>query len=380
MALPWLQSRTARWAVPLGAVTAIGLGIGVTSVMADAATQLAPKTAAQLLVDVGSAPRQPFSGTVVQTARLGLPELPGRAGSTSLQSLVSGSHTARVWYTSPAKARFSLVGDLAESDVIRDGRDVWTWSSTENAATHVRLPAALADRPAAAAPLPTDPASAAAQALRAIDPSTTVTVEGTGRVAGRSAYELVLAPRDARSLVQQVRLAVDGETSVPLRVQVFAKGGTEPAFETAFTAVQFERPADSVYTFTPPAGAKVREVAPPAGAFEDGTPRAGSGKDGGAVAPRDGGGRQGPAGTRIVGSGWTAVAVLQGVDADALSSDATAGAVLRATTRVEGSYGSGRLLRTPLLSVLLLDDGRALVGAVDPAVLEEAAASTARAR
>jgi hypothetical protein len=74
------------------------------------------------------------------------------------------------------------------------------------------------------------------------------------------------------------------------------------------------------------------------------------------------------------------VAVLQGVDADALSSDATAGAVLRATTRVEGSYGSGRLLRTPLLSVLLLDDGRALVGAVDPAVLEEAAASTARAR
>ena len=36
------------------------------------------------------------------------------------------------------------------------------------------------------------------------------------------AYELVLTPRAEESLVGEVRLAVDAETSYPLRAQVFA--------------------------------------------------------------------------------------------------------------------------------------------------------------
>ena len=55
----------------------------------------------------------------------------------------------------------------------------------------------------------------------------------TARVAGRSAYELVLTPKEPASLVASVRLAIDSEQHVPLRVQVFAKGSTDPAFEVA---------------------------------------------------------------------------------------------------------------------------------------------------
>jgi hypothetical protein len=43
-------------------------------------------------------------------------------------------------------------------------------------------------------------------------------------------------------------------------------------------------------------------------------------------------------------------------------------------TPVSGAFGSGHLLRTKLVTVLLLDDGRAFVGAVSPAFLEQAAA------
>jgi hypothetical protein len=50
--------------------------------------------------------------------------------------------------------------------------------------------------------------------------------------------------------------------------------------------------------------------------------------------------------------------------------------VLRASTTVTGSFGSGRLLRTALVSALVVGD-TAYVGAVDPAVLEQAAASSA---
>ncbi len=45
-----------------------------------------------------------------------------------------------------------------------------------------------------------------------------------------------------------------------------------------------------------------------------------------------------------------------------------------------GAYGTGRVLKTSLLSVLLLDNGTAYVGAVPPAMLEEAATTAAAAR
>ena len=52
--------------------------------------------------------------------------------------------------------------------------------------------------------------------------------------------------------------------------------------------------------------------------------------------------------------------------------------MLRGTTTVTGPFGSGRLLRTALVSVLVVGD-TAYVGAVDPAVLEQAAAANSTA-
>jgi hypothetical protein len=40
-----------------------------------------------------------------------------------------------------------------------------------------------------------------------------------------------------------------------------------------------------------------------------------------------------------------------------------------ASTRVSGSWGSGRLLETALVSVLVTSKGQILVGAVSPSVL-----------
>jgi hypothetical protein len=42
---------------------------------------------------------------------------------------------------------------------------------------------------------------------------------------------------------------------------------------------------------------------------------------------------------------------------------------------VSGSFGSGRLLQTSLVNVLVLDDGRVAVGAVTAGALEAAVAS-----
>ena len=67
-----------------------------------------------------------------------------------------------------------------------------------------------------------------------------------------------LDPNDSNSLISQVRLAIDGETKMLLRVQVF---GTDNkiVFEVAYTSVDFTRPDDSEFLFNPPPGAKVTE-------------------------------------------------------------------------------------------------------------------------
>ena len=54
-------------------------------------------------------------------------------------------------------------------------------------------------------------------------------------------------------------------------------------------------------------------------------------------------------------------------------------AVLHSARHVNGSWGSGRLLRTPLISMLVTSNGRVLFGAVTPDVLYRATAQAGHA-
>jgi hypothetical protein len=133
-----------RWLVPLGVVCAIALIAAMTAVIrSGASASLPPRTAAQLLVALSDADTTGVSGTVVERADLGLPALPnniGGDGTADWSLLLSGSHTLRVWSAGPTMSRVALLGALGESDVVRDGPDLWIWSSADNEAQHLRLP------------------------------------------------------------------------------------------------------------------------------------------------------------------------------------------------------------------------------------------------
>lgn len=338
-----------RWAVPGGvAVVIAGSVSGVALIGADADPSLPPKTAAELLVDIGNADVDGLSGTVVQKADLGLPEIPvpsGGQGSADLTSMLSGSHTLRVWYGGPEQQRVALLGTLGESDVIHNGTDLWSWNSDKNTATHVALPEGT-DQPHRAMPGMT-PEEAATAALDAIDPTTRVSANGTASVAGRSAYELVLEPRDDASLIGQIRLAVDSETGMPLRVRVLADGHTDPAIEIGYTQITFAEPDQRQFDFTPPPGATVTEADP----FTERP-------DGLTVAD--------------LGDGWTTVLVVSGMTGgDGEESELTS--MLGSLPRVSGEWGSGRLFTSDLVTALLTDDGRMIVGAVGEDVIFQAA-------
>ena len=353
--------RLIRWGAPVVAAAAVAaVASGVFT--AEANPSLPAKTAGQLLVDLQGASVDGLSGTVVQDSDLGLPQLPqvgNGGGSSSLTSLLTGSHTLRVWYAGDDKQRVALLGSLGETDVVRNGTTAWVWSSESNSATHFTLPAGKAGKDEAdQLPAGVTPQQAADMALKALDPTTKVSTSSTTSVAGRSAYELVLAPKDTRALVGQVRLAVDAKTSVPLRVQVFGKNsGNGPAFSVGFSSVSFDVPAAAQFDFNPPPNVKVTEGTLPAHE----RPSAGDAKR-----ARDA--------VQTVGSGWTTVAVLPAPDATDGSRDGGGlGAFLEQLPRVSGSWGSGRLMTSTLVSALLTDDGRLIVGMVPPELLYAAA-------
>jgi outer membrane lipoprotein-sorting protein len=366
------RSRPAlRWLVPsAAAVLVIGGGAAAGTIAATAEPSLPERSAAQLLVDVQNARVDGLSGTVVQTADLKLPALPGltegQQGGAELMNLVAGSNTARVWYAGEDKMRLALLGALGETDVIRNGTDVWVWRSQNKTATHLTVPADRSAQPQALPTgVPSTPQEAADAALAAISPTTEVTTTGAAEVAGRPAYELVLAPKDTASLIGQVRMAIDAEERIPLRVDVYARGANDPAFRVAFQQISFTVPDDEQFRFNPPAGTKVETATP------EQLEREHAGK-----APE----AKRPSGTEaeptVVGEGWTSVLVAKlpkqdgaqgGSEADMLAG------VVESLPKVSGAWGSGRLLSSALFTALITDDGRVLAGAVAPEKLYEIA-------
>jgi outer membrane lipoprotein-sorting protein len=383
-------SRHARWAVP---GTAIAVTAGVVAALAIPAAEASPalpaRTPAQLLAEISTdASLPPLTGTVVETTSLGLPQLPGIGDPTSLASLLTGSHTVNVYYQDAKHFRLAIPAPAAETDVIRNDGTLWLWDSRSDSVTKYVLPKPAAKAKQVPAKLPDTPVltpqQAANEVLKAVGKTTIVSLQSNVMIAGQASYQLVLAPKDHRSLIGEVTIAIDAQYGVPLRVQVFAKGATSPAFQVGYTSLQFVAPAAANFDFTPPPGATVRVESP-------GTKEQTSG----------GGGQSDLTGFGSYGSSWLTVVELPSSDlmggltglnggsgsqpqanpgggpGGVLGNDSQAmlNAILGSAKAVHGSWGSGTLVSTSLVSILMTG-GEVYVGAVQPSVLYAAVGHT----
>jgi outer membrane lipoprotein-sorting protein len=377
-------SRKARWVVPAVAVVVTGGAIAASGMtVASAAPDLPVKTPAQLLADIASTQQIPaLTGTVVETVNLGLPKLPQVGNPTSLSSLLTGSHTVKVYWQDGKHYRLAMPDTMSETDLVRNGTTLWLWESQANAVTKISLTgdgdtaskAARAKAAQAEASLPQTPQQAASDALAAVGPTTVVSVDSTLSVAGEAAYQLVLAPKDSRSTVGTVRIAIDGKTSVPLRVQVFAKGASSPAFQVGYTDIEYVTPDPANFNFTPPPGATFNDTTKPQAP---------------GTAPK----RPALNGTfGTYGKDWLTVeevprSVLTMAQSDITSSGGSSSpssssgsgvfsgdtqmaisAILGVGRPVSGPWGSGQLIHTSLINVLIVGD-EMYIGAVEPSVL-----------
>ncbi|MDX5399638.1 MAG: hypothetical protein LPK92_07940, partial [Actinomycetes bacterium] len=300
------------WAVPAAATAAVAIAILSQPLFASAGSSDLPElTAEEIVARALDAEPMALSGTVVHTARLGLPDMSmTEAMGADPLALLGGSSTLRVWTDGEERSRVSLLGTMSEWSVVTDGAEAWTYSSSDDEVVHYTLSdadlarlesmseEARAEALAQRAELPT-PQEAAAEVLDRVEEHSTVAVDSQTTVAGRDAYQLIVTPDTDGTLVDRVVIALDGATMTPLRVQTWStQDSAAPAAEVSFTDVDFGTPSDSVLAFSAPAGAAQRDVVVPLPSDEE----LASGENAKPEMPT------------VTGTGWETVVEFSGMD------------------------------------------------------------------
>jgi outer membrane lipoprotein-sorting protein len=352
------------------AVTGTALGIAGLAVIAmpasaGAAPVLPAVSAEDLVQSVATAKTPALSGTVKVTNNLGLPSLNVLPGASMLNL-----DSADVYNDGNGRSKLAIHQGNTQETITHDGTTVWDYNSNNNTVTKFAVPAgAMA---ATGTDKVSDPTTAATQLLAKVRETSTVAVDGTARVANRSAYELVLTPKPTeRTLLREIRVAVDSETRLPLRLEVLTNGSADPALQIGFSEVNFAQQPASQFQFTPPKGAKVTEKQPKL--------------DTAATGQID----QAQQDTKIVGDGWDTV-LTGNIPADLLAGKQPSGKqpadvqgkgidpkalLARLGKPVSGAWGSGTMITTKVGTAVITDDGRFAAGAVPEQVLFEALAA-----
>lgn len=334
----------------------VGLVVLATPAGAGEAPPALPPISAQDLVEsVLNTEIPAFSGSVELDNNLGLP-IPG---------LPSGSgqdDAAHVWADGSGKARLAVPGRQSETTIIDDGTTVWVWDSESKTVTKVPHDKAATDKPVEG--MFADPAKAATELVTAMQEDSTVTVDGTARVADRPVYQLVLTPKPTeRTLLREIRVSVDAELRIPMSLEVLANGQADPAVKVGFTEFSHEPQDANLFTFTPPAGATVTEK----DLDEE-------------VRGQDAEKWLADADLKVVGRGWDVTAtgrvpaeLLQRAEDTSGRGDQNLFGLLETVgKRVTGEFGTGYLITTHVGTALITEDGKVAIGAVPEQVVLEA--------
>lgn len=255
-----MRSRTLIFAVLIGVVAA-ALIAAVAVAGAGQPDPLPDVSAPELLAKMAQAEGpQAVSGEVAWrnglfgdvAAASGMDHMPA-------QSPLTTSGSGRLW-VSDAGARVESQGGGGDQVVVVNKalRTAWVYDAAPDTVKKVTVkgeaPAETASPAPDAAMLTPD---AISLYLRQVARFATVEVAGETLVAGRQAYRLRMTPVADDTALGYVEAAVDGQTMLPLRLDVYAKAGVEPVLRYGFASVSYDPIDPGTFVFTPPEGAQV---------------------------------------------------------------------------------------------------------------------------
>jgi len=381
--------------VPAGVIAAL-ITAGAITIPLQASAVTLPEVTADELVSMMNPDVTGFSGTVEKTTDLGLPALEMSSMMspemveemaekmpegfddfipqlieknllTEAIAFVAGTDTIRV-FASEEGFRAQILDPMGQRDIIVTEGEFWAYDSRTQTVTTRTTDYRVdeADVDAALQELSvdvTDPRAVAERLLQEAGPDTTIRVGDDHRIAGRTAYRLIMEPTSAVSLVSSVQVSVDSENGMPLGVRVFSMEQDSPAAEIAFTQISFDVPDASLFSFTPPPGATIEALEFPesieqaiadieAGVFDENEAKERAEALAEEFAP-------GSTVTQL-GERWESVVAISKLPEDMPVEMLEMELFQDLLIQVAG----GQVFSTPLVNVLMTDDGRVFAGAV----------------
>ncbi len=361
--------------------------------MQASAVDLPDLSPTELMVMMQGAEAVEFTGVVLKTTNLGLPALelssmlseeevermrektpeefadfvPEVVASEELakaMELITGEHRVRI-FVGETGMRAQILDRMSQRDLIVNQEAVWTYDSREQVATYASIDqskveqgklSALEQMEKYAAEIGidlTNPQAVADYVMSQIGDSSEVSVGVDHFKAGRTAYELIVRPNSSVSLVDSVVLSIDSETAVPLAATVYSVEQSEPAIQVGFESISFADQDESLFTFTAPAGTEVTNL------DELQSPEF----DAPEKQPLEGEKPQ------MVGEDWESVVIMPASEANVLAEIQDNQLLSSLLKPVAG----GVAFETPLVKVLITNDGRIFAGAVSLAHLQKLA-------
>ncbi len=258
----WSRRRSGILVAPV--IVAIALIVGVGSVAGAGSSGTLPQMAPEeILATMAQSDLSSLSVSGEISWRndlFGTMEMPSDLAQIPAQSPLLSSGSGRLW-ASRDGVRIESQGSGGDeiATVSRASRTAWVFDSAANTARRYELTGEEMTSPSSSPSAGATLAPVMAKAwLQRLSLYATVEVAGQEAVAGRSAYLLRMTPLSDDTALGYVQAAVDGETMLPLRLEVFARGYAQPTLRLGFDTISYADVDASLFEFTPPDGTDVK--------------------------------------------------------------------------------------------------------------------------
>ena len=281
----------------------------------------------------------------------------GQGSELASSPLLSGG-SGRLWISKDGRVRLELQAEKGDTQILYDGHTITMYDAASNTLYRYTPPAG--EKPDTSPPHGEAPSVAKVEeAIAHLKAHAEISGATPTDVAGQPAYTVRISPKESGSLIGGAELSFDSVHGVPLRAAVYSSTSSAPVIELAASEVSYGPVADSVFAFTPPAGAKVEEISASGSAGSGAPAKTGADKTGNKPT------------VTTHGQGIAAIAVAESkVPAGAGKSTS---ATIEALPKVNINGASASELRTALGTILSFERSGVryvLAGSVTPAAIE----------
>jgi outer membrane lipoprotein-sorting protein len=228
-----------------------------------------PKPLADAVHDALAAPAlEGVSARVQLTANLASGD--GEASQLAASPLLSGA-SGRLWIAKDGRLRLELQAEKGDTQILYDGHTVSLYDAASNTLYRYTLPAREGGGAAegtsgdsSGSPAPADhevpTVAKIEEAIAHAHSHANLSGAMPTDVAGQAAYTVRISPKEGGSEIGGAELSWDAVHGVPLRVAIYSSTSPAAVIELAASEISYGPVADSVFSFTPPPGAKIEEV------------------------------------------------------------------------------------------------------------------------